>query len=75
MIRGPGKRIKITNESDKKYTLCYACGMPLNKEDRMKPGYIRGVQCHHCETTFDEQDRARFAERQKQFDQDSSRMM
>ena len=51
------------------HSLCYACGMPLNEEDRKNLNYVRGVQCHHCLDSFNDHDRARFAERQKQFDQ------
>ncbi len=51
------------------HCLCYACGMPLNNEDRQNTSYVRGVQCHHCKDIFDDCDRARFAERQRQYDQ------
>ncbi len=51
------------------HLLCYACGMPLDLNDRLKSSYIRGVQCHYCEKLFSDSDRARFAERQKQYDQ------
>ena len=47
------------------HKLCYACGMPLSPIDRDKPEYIFGIQCHHCINSFSDDDRARFAERQK----------
>ncbi len=50
------------------HMLCYACGMPLNNHERTHVSYVRGVQCHHCEEIFSDQDRVRFAERQRQFD-------
>ncbi len=50
------------------YLLCFACGMPLSIEDRKQSSYIPGIQCHHCMTKFSDKDRARFAERQKQYD-------
>ena len=53
------------------HLLCYACGMPLNSEDRNKLTYIRGVQCHYCKDSFSDSDRVRFAERQKHYDKKS----
>ena len=51
------------------HKLCNACGMPLSPQDRKKTKYIRGVKCHHCEDRFTDQDRFRFAERQKHIDE------
>ena len=48
------------------YSICYACGMPVSKKDKNKIEYIEGIQCHNCINKFTEQDRKRFAERQKQ---------
>ena len=53
------------------YSMCYACGMPLSSKDREKINYVRGVSCYHCKDSYSEKDRARFAERQKQYDQNS----
>ena len=50
------------------YALCFACGMPLSLNDRSNHRYIPGVQCSYCEGSFTDEDRNRFAERQKQFD-------
>ncbi len=51
------------------YTICHACGMPLSLEDKKKEDFIEGVQCHLCISKFSDEDRKRFAERQKQIDQ------
>ena len=51
------------------HLLCHACGMPLSSEERKKLSYIRGVQCEYCENLFSDQDRVRFAERQRQYDE------
>ncbi len=48
---------------------CYACGLPLKPEDLKRNSYIHGVQCHHCIEKFSDKDKARFAERQRQLDQ------
>lgn len=49
-----------------KYELCYACRMPLAPEDFDRPEYEKGVSCHQCIDTHDEDRKTRFRERQKQ---------
>ena len=51
------------------YRLCHPCGMPLAPEDLKDASYIPGVQCLLCKDRYTNEDRARFAERQKQMDQ------
>ena len=51
------------------HRLCNACGMPLSPLDLDKKSYIRGVKCHNCENRFTDEDRVRFAERQKHIDE------
>ncbi|MEO0362410.1 MAG: rhodanese-related sulfurtransferase [Pseudomonadota bacterium] len=48
------------------HTLCRACGGPLTAEDRASPVFEEGVACPHCADAFDEADRERFRERQRQ---------
>lgn len=48
------------------HTLCFACREPLSDEDRASPHYAEGVCCPHCVDRFSDEDRDRFAERQKQ---------
>ncbi|MBX3531748.1 MAG: rhodanese-related sulfurtransferase [Rhizobiaceae bacterium] len=47
-------------------SLCRACRHPLTAEDRASPLYVEGISCHRCHGDHAEQDRARFAERQRQ---------
>tara|TARA_Y100001968_G_scaffold99914_1_gene89912 strand:- start:7103 stop:8068 length:966 start_codon:yes stop_codon:yes gene_type:complete len=56
------------------FRLCNACGMPLSPEDRKRNSYVRGIKCHYCESHFTDQDRSRFAERQKYIDDLSKRL-
>ena len=51
------------------HRLCHACGLPLTPEQRTMESYIPGVQCLHCKDLFSDRDRARFRERQRQWEQ------
>ncbi|WP_189502011.1 rhodanese-related sulfurtransferase [Mesorhizobium sp. M00.F.Ca.ET.216.01.1.1] len=46
--------------------LCRACRHPLTGEDRLSPKYAVGVSCPHCFDARSDEDRARYAERQRQ---------
>ncbi len=64
------ERVALNKQLKKgSYTICHACGMPLSIEDKTKMEFIEGVQCHLCINKFNDDDRKRFAERQKQIDQ------
>tara|TARA_R110002096_G_scaffold46032_1_gene122979 strand:+ start:25223 stop:26125 length:903 start_codon:yes stop_codon:yes gene_type:complete len=49
-----------------KYDLCYACRMPLAPEDFERPEFEKGVSCHQCCETTDDERKERFRERQRQ---------
>lgn len=51
-----------------RHIMCHACRRPLLPEDRNRPEYEEGVCCHHCADEYSAEDRARFRERQYQFD-------
>jgi UPF0176 protein len=46
--------------------LCHACRNPIAPEDKLSPLFAEGVSCPKCYHERTEEDRARFAERQKQ---------
>jgi UPF0176 protein len=46
--------------------LCRACRHPLSPEERLSPQYSAGVSCPHCHAERTDEDRARYAERQRQ---------
>ena len=48
------------------YTQCRACRMPLSAEDRLSPDFVDGVSCSHCITERTDEQRERYAERQRQ---------
>ena len=51
-------------ESD--YDQCYACRYPITDNEKKSSLYIKGVSCPRCHNKMSEDQRARFAERQKQ---------
>lgn len=48
------------------YRLCAACRMPLSAEDRRSLEFISGVSCPHCLREKSIEQRARYAERERQ---------
>jgi UPF0176 protein len=46
--------------------LCHACRRPISQDDKASEHFIEGVACPACYTERTDEDRARFAERQKQ---------
>ena len=48
------------------YTLCRACRHPLTREEIRSDKYVEGISCPHCHDKRTEEDRARYAERQRQ---------
>ncbi|RCL87687.1 rhodanese-related sulfurtransferase [Hyphomonas sp.] len=50
------------------YDMCHACKRPITEEDKARSTYVPGVSCPHCIDEMSDEQRARFAERQKQID-------
>lgn len=48
------------------YDQCYACRMPLSKEEMQSPHYTAGISCPHCYDKTSEAKKASLTERQKQ---------
>jgi UPF0176 protein len=46
--------------------LCHACRRPISQDDKASAHFIEGVSCPACYAERSDDDRARFAERQKQ---------
>lgn len=49
-----------------RYEFCRACRLPLSAEDKTSVHFTEGVSCPHCHDKHTEEQKARFAERQKQ---------
>ena len=50
------------------YELCRACRYPISDEDKTSPHFEEGVACPRCYDQTNEEQRRRFAERQKQME-------
>lgn len=50
------------------HTLCRGCRLPVDEAGRASPRYIEGVCCARCDSTRDEGQRARYAERHRQIE-------
>ena len=50
------------------HVLCRACGRPVDGAAQGSRLYIKGVQCPACVDEYSDEDRARFAARQAQYD-------
>ena len=45
---------------------CHACRMPITQQEKSLETYSEGISCLHCHNSVTEQQRERFAQRQKQ---------
>jgi len=62
-------RVAVDHDLQKgSYDQCHACRMPITEEEKLKPEYMEGVSCHHCIEEVTDEQRIRFAERQKQIE-------
>lgn len=50
------------------HILCHACGRPVSPEGRQHKDYVEGISCAACIGEMTDDQRARFAERQRQID-------
>lgn len=50
------------------HVLCHACGRPVSAVDQEAPEFVKGVQCPACKDDYSDDDRARFAMRQRQME-------
>jgi len=69
------QRVSLDHDlSPGSHMMCHACGLPISPEDLKKPTYIKGLQCEACVNKYTDNDRARFAERQRQIDEIMKRL-
>jgi UPF0176 protein len=62
-------RVAVDHDLNKgSYDQCHACRMPITEEEKKHDAYQEGLSCHHCINTVSDEQRERFAERQKQIE-------
>ena len=60
-------RVAVNHELEQgQYDQCFACRFPLTEAEKESEYYIKGVSCHRCHDKVTEQQRSRYAERQRQ---------
>jgi UPF0176 protein len=50
------------------YDLCHACRHPISEDDKQSEFYIHGVSCPRCHDEHSDEQKKRFADRQKQIE-------
>ena len=62
-------RVAVDHQLQKgQYDQCHACRMPVTEQDKQHQAYQKGVSCHHCIDKVSDEQRARYAEREKQME-------
>ena len=60
-------RVAVDHKLEKgQYDQCYGCRHPITEEDKQSDKYLKGVCCPGCFDRLTDDQKARFAERQKQ---------
>ena len=60
-------RVSLNNSLEKgEYEMCYACRMPLSKENKKNKYYLKGQSCKYCYDQTTIKQKKRFNEREKQ---------
>mgnify|MGYP000188449238 CR=1 FL=1 len=62
-------RVAVDHDLNKgQYDQCHACRMPITEDEMKSEQYEKGISCPHCFDKVTDEQRARFAERQKQIE-------
>ncbi len=62
-------RVSVDHHLQKgRYDQCHGCRHPITETDKQSPLYMKGVCCPGCHDTLSDEQKARFAERQKQME-------
>ncbi|MDX2426894.1 MAG: rhodanese-related sulfurtransferase [Cycloclasticus sp.] len=62
-------RVSVDHHLEKGlYDQCFGCRMPITEQDKLHQHYQQGISCHHCFDKKDEEQKARYIERQHQIE-------
>ncbi|TWU60198.1 putative rhodanese-related sulfurtransferase [Rubripirellula tenax] len=60
-------RVAVDHDlKESNHVMCFGCGWPVTPAGQQTDDYIAGVQCPHCSGQLTDEQRSRFAERQRQ---------
>ncbi|NRA62365.1 MAG: rhodanese-related sulfurtransferase [Psychrobium sp.] len=60
-------RVAVNHDLEQgQYDQCFACRFPLTEQEMQSEHYVKGVSCHRCYDQVTDEQRARFAERERQ---------
>jgi len=60
-------RVAVNHDLEQgQYDQCFACRFPLTQDEMKSEYYVKGVSCHRCHENVTDEQRARFAERERQ---------
>ncbi len=60
-------RVTVNHQLEKgEFDQCHACRRPITEQDKRHQHYQAGVSCHHCYDEYSEEQKQRFAQREKQ---------
>ncbi len=60
-------RVSVDHDLERgSYDLCHGCREPVSGQDKLSDKYVEGITCPRCYDRQTDEQRARFAERQKQ---------
>jgi len=60
-------RVAVNHDLEQgQYDQCFACRFPLTEQKMASEHYVKGVSCHRCHESVTDEQRARFAERERQ---------
>ena len=60
-------RVTVNHQLERgDYDQCHACRRPITGADKQRPEYEQGVSCHQCIESLTEEQKSRFAERERQ---------
>jgi UPF0176 protein len=62
-------RVAVNHQLEKgHYDQCYGCRHPITEEDKLSKKYQKGIRCPRCFDSLSDDQKQRFAERQKQIE-------
>jgi len=60
-------RVAVNHDLEQgQYDQCFACRFPLTEQEKQSKHYVKGVSCHRCHDKVTDEQRNRFAERERQ---------